>query len=47
MTELDTPEVMEIVKGKASKILSRELTEIESHLIEYAIIQMKYELWKW
>ena len=46
MTESDTPEIMEIIKGKASKILGRELTEVESHLVEYAIIQMQYKIWK-
>jgi len=44
--ELTTPEVMEWIKEHATKIIGRELKGIEAELIEYSVIQMKYEFWK-
>jgi hypothetical protein len=44
--ELTTPEVMEWIKEHATKIIGRDLQGIEAELIEYAVIQMKYEFWK-
>ena len=44
--ELTTPEVMEYIKANAMKIIGRDLQGIEAELIEYAVIQMKYEFWK-
>lgn len=44
--ELTTPEVMDYIKDHASKILGRPLEGMEDALIEYAVIQMKYEFWK-
>jgi len=37
---------MEAIKASASKVIGRELQGIEAELIEYAVIQMKYEFWK-
>lgn len=44
--ELTTPEVMEFIKDHAVKILGRPLEGMEDALIEYTVIQMKYEFWK-
>ena len=44
--ELDTPAIMEAIKASASKVIGRELTGLEADLIEYTVIQMKYEFWK-
>lgn len=44
--ELTTPEIMDYIKEHAVKIIGRDLQGIEAELIEYAVIQMKYEFWK-
>ena len=44
--ELTTPEIMEWIKDSAVKVIGRDLKGIEAELIEYAVIQMKYEFWK-
>lgn len=44
--ELTTPEIMDFIKAHAVKIIGRDLEGIEAELIEYAVIQMKYEFWK-
>jgi hypothetical protein len=46
VSENTVEEMTDWIVANASKIISRELEGLEKNLIQYAVIQMKYEFWR-
>ena len=46
VAENTTEEMSEWIISHAAKAVSRELEELEKALIEFAVVQMKYEFWR-
>ncbi len=44
--ELTTAEIADFIKAGANQVMTRPLTPLEESLIEYTVVQMKYEFWK-
>lgn len=46
VSENTVEEMTNWIVANAGKVISRDLEDFEKTLIEYAVIQMKYEFWK-
>ena len=46
VSENTVEEMTDWIIANASRVISRELEGLEKDLIQYAVIQMKYEFWR-